>query len=115
MYRVKVIGDTLTFHGTRMVLTINGRGPVNLDKMDPQSLMTFWHMTYIGGWAPARFLFPDRPKGYIGVVRALGSYASNRATAIGCSEDGDTRGAAVYHGIADIIYRRDIPEWARWK
>lgn len=112
---IKISGDTLTYtSATGYVLTLNERGAPNLDGQSVDWLMAFWHMTYIGGWAPARFLFPDRPKGYVGVTRALGNYAANKATAQGCREKGNISGALVYERIADTIYERDLPDYARW-
>jgi hypothetical protein len=110
---IRIKDGSLTFDGTRATIKINEPGAPNLDGHDPEWLMTFWHMTYIGGWAPARFLFPDRPTGYVNATHALGNYASNKATAMGLRAKGDIGGALAYERICDAIYEQ-IPEYARW-
>ena len=94
-------------------LTLTEPGPPNLDAMTERELRSFWHATYVGGWAVARFLFPDRPKNYVSATRALGNYASNKGTAMACRLRGAIQEATVYEGIADRIYD-DLPDYARW-
>lgn len=89
------------------------RGAPNLDCRTPSELMAFWHASYVGGWSLARFLFPDRPRGYVAVTGHLGGYASNKATAMTCRERGDIVAAESYERICETIYE-SLPDWARW-
>jgi hypothetical protein len=86
----------------------------NLDCATPDELMAFWSRTNsVRPISFARQLFPERPKGYVGVTRDLGCYASNKATAIELRLDGKIQDALMYEGICDRIYDR-LPEYARW-
>jgi hypothetical protein len=94
-------------------LLIPEPGAPNLDATEPDALMTFWLATSYHDRTVARFLFPERPTGYVRATGALGAYAANKATAMGCRERGDIRGAECYESICEGIYER-LPEYARW-
>lgn len=109
---VKVKDGVLTYTG-RNNLTLEEPGVPNLDAQTEDWLMSFWHATYIGGWAVARFLFPERPARYVTVTGKLGNYASNKATAQRERLAGNIESALYYERIADSIYE-DLPDYARW-
>lgn len=94
-------------------LVLKGPGAPNLDAMTPGELMAFWHATYTGGWEIARFLFPDRPKGYLRATEQLGAYASNTATAKTLRAEKKPKDAEMYERIAGSVYE-ELPMYAKW-
>lgn len=87
---------------------------LNFDATDPETLWQFWtHTNRPRPIAFARTIFPDRPKGYVAVVKALGHYAANKAVAMRLRAEGQVVSALQYEDICDRIYDR-LPEWAKW-
>ena len=84
----------------------------NLDCMTREELWAFWNKHKFA--RTAKQLFPDRPKGYVVATRNLANYACNKSVAMACRERGDIDAASMYERIADRIYARDLPEYAKW-
>lgn len=87
--------------------------PVNLDHFNHSNLMEFWFITNRLGWDMARYLFPERPKGYVSATRDLGHYAANKAAMMSCWNEGNITGSDCYEQICKNIWDR-LPKYARW-
>ncbi len=61
----------------------------------------------------AREMFPTRPPGYTVAARNVGSYAANKATAMGLRASGEIAQALLYEEVCDRIYQK-LPWFARW-
>ena len=85
----------------------------NLDAMLPADLMMFWHQYSRASREESLFLLGKKFPGYIGAVKALANYASNKATAMQCRLRGDIPAALTYETICDNIYAA-LPPCARW-
>ena len=85
----------------------------NLDAMEDDDCLTFWHKVYCNPVRTARELFEDSPPKYVRATRNLGAYAANIGTAKACRKRGDVQAALIYERIADDIYQ-DLPAYARW-
>lgn len=86
---------------------------INPDAMTREQLIDLWNMTNTGRARLGKFLFPDRPKGYVRAARDIGLYAMNKATAMKLRKEGDIPEAQKYEAICDDIYRA-LPGFARW-
>lgn len=85
----------------------------NLDCMPREELWAFWKRYARPSRKDAEALIGDRRKGYTTLCGALAGYASNKATAMRCREEGDINGAQVYETIADRIYAK-LPPDLQW-
>jgi hypothetical protein len=88
----------------------------NPDCMEREELLAFWQLTNrMRPIAEARRFFggPPYKHHYVRVFKDLGSYASNKATAMGLRADGQIERAQEYERICERIYQ-NLPEWARW-
>lgn len=106
----QIIGDTLYFVDAHS-RTLELRRTDRLSAMDERRLMQFWLCSYYFPRVLGAFLFPDRPRGYQSAAGELGGYASNRATALACSDRPEV--AAGYQRIADDLCRDRLPAFAR--
>lgn len=77
----------------------------NMDSCsDRDALMRFWASVNFSPVVCARAIFRARPDGYVRATRDLANYASNRATALQCRENGQD--AFAYEYAMDLIYDR---------
>lgn len=93
-----------------------------IDEINEKDCWRLWVKIHNNPVKIARQLFPDRPKNYVKVTNLIGSYSSNKGTALGLAAKlkdaakGDRdflkRRIKVYVDIAAEIYI-DIPAWGR--
>lgn len=83
----------------------------NFDAMPPTELMNFWFDHQRG--RNSKDIFPDGGKGSRTITARLAGYASNKATAMRCRENGQIVAALVYERICDDIYNR-LPKEVKW-
>lgn len=87
-------------------------GAPNLDGMSASDLMQFWHRFNRPSRKDAERLV-GRRKGFTTLCGSLAAYASNKATAMRCRENGNIDAALSYERIADGIYDR-LPADLKW-
>lgn len=87
-------------------------GAPNLDGLSRDELMTFWARYNRPSRKDAERLV-GRRKGFTTLCGSLAAYASNKATAMRCRENGNIETALSYERIADGIYQR-LPADLQW-
>lgn len=105
--RLKVIHELGNFY------EVTGRPCLDDFTLDQDKMMDVWAAIHFNPVICGRILFPDRPPRYVSVTQDLGSYASNKATAMRCRIEGNIQSAIVYETICNRIYE-NLPDWARW-
>jgi hypothetical protein len=87
---------------------------LNLDGHSAEWLMSFWALAYRCKEQVGKLLFADRPiEAREHAVEVLTAYASLKAAAMSCREDGRIAEAMQYEHHCQNYYS-ELPEWARW-
>lgn len=88
-------------------------GAPNLDAMPREELVEWASAAALDLAGTAHTLFPSHPRGYLGAIELLISYAQIKAMAMGLRHEGEIRIALAHETRCDQLYKQ-LPTFARW-